>query len=616
MAHILDGISADSYDRSYGDRELLRRIAPMFATKVRKVVLVAFCVVGAAAAGAAFPLLAAVVVDTADRDSVERGVLPLVAGALATGLVAWLLTLVQQRVIGTLVGDVVLEMRRRAFAAVLRQDMGFFDEQSSGSVASRITSDTQAFATLATLTLSLVGQVLMIGLLLVAMFTINVLLALVTLLVSVVIVLVSLAFRWVSRQASRQQQRSLAQITAYVQETLRGIAVARNFQREESTNAGLTEANQRWFRATVRLNRLFSGIFPLLLTLTGLGTVLVVLLGGARITSGELTAGEWSLFLEALTLFWFPLTSIASFWNQFQQGLAASERIFALIDREPGVRQSGARAVPELAGRIEFRGVDFGYAADKPVLRGLDLEIRSGETVALVGHTGAGKSSIIRLITRSYEFDGGRLLVDGRDIRELDLDEYRSHLGIVPQSPFLFSGTVAENIGFGKPGATDEEILAAARSVADGDWLEQLPAGLATQTNEGGRNLSAGQRQLVVLARVMLKDPSILILDEATSNVDPLTEAQVQEGLDAVSKDRTTVVVAHRLPTVRRADRIVVVDGGRIVEQGDHHSLLAAGGRYAELYDHYFRHQRPDFEAEEAGEAGEAGKEAARVLQP
>ncbi|MFF0458783.1 ABC transporter ATP-binding protein [Streptomyces mexicanus] len=598
MAHILDGLSADSYDRAYGDRELLRRITPLFTAKARVVVLVALCVVGAAAAGAAFPLLVAEVVDTADQDSVSRAVLPLVTGALASGVAAWALTFVQQRAIGTLVGDVVLEVRRRAFEAVMRQDMGFFDEHSSGSVASRITADTQAFATLATLTLGLVGQVLMIALLLTAMFVINVPLAAVTLLVAVVTVLVSLGFRWVSRRASRRQQRSLAQINSYVQETLRGIAVARNFQRQDSTDAGLAEVNRRWFRATVSLNRLFSGIFPLLLTLTGLGTVAVVVLGGSRLTSGEISAGQWSLFLEALTMFWFPLTSIASFWNQFQQGLAASERIFALIDREPAVRQRAARPVPELRGRIEFRGVRFGYSADQPVLRGLDLTVEPGETVALVGHTGAGKSSIIRLLTRSYEFGEGRITVDGQDIRDLDLDEYRDHLGIVPQSPLLFSGTIRENIGHGRPGATDEEIEAAARAVAGGDWIDRLPQGLDTATTEGGRSLSAGQRQLVVLARVLLGNPSIFILDEATANVDPLTEALVQEGLDAVSADRTTIIVAHRLPTVRKADRIVVVDGGRVVEQGDHVTLLAAGGRYAELYDHYFRHQRPDFETE------------------
>ncbi|MET9319573.1 ABC transporter ATP-binding protein [Streptomyces sp. NPDC003038] len=596
MAHLLDGITPDSYDRSYGDRELLRRIAPLFTVKAGLVALIAAAVVGAAAAGAAFPLLMANVVDTAQRDSVADSVMPLVAAALGTGLVAWVLTFFQQRAIGTLVGDVVLEIRRRAFEAVLRQDMSFYDGQASGAVASRITADTQAFATLATLTLGLVGQVLLIVIMLVAMFVINVGLALVTLATAIAIVLVSLGFRWMSRRASRQQQRSLAQINAYVQETLRGIAVARNFQREESTNAGLIDVNQRWFRATVRLNRLFSGIFPLLLTLTGLGTVAVVLLGGSQLTSGRLTAGEWSLFLEALMLFWFPLTSIASFWNQFQQGLAASERIFALVDLEPGVRQTGQAHVPSLSGRIEFRKVDFSYRTDQPVLKGLDLEIGSGETVALVGHTGAGKSSIIRLIARSYEFDGGELLVDGQDIRSLDLDSYKGHLGIVPQAPFLFSGTVAENIGFGRPGSSEEEILAAARSVAGGDWIDVLPQGLETPTNEGGRNLSAGQRQLIVLARVMLKNPSLLILDEATANVDPLTEAQVQEGLDAVSAGRTTVIVAHRLPTVRKADRILVVDGGRVVEQGDHTTLLAAGGRYAELYDHYFRHQQLDFE--------------------
>jgi ABC-type multidrug transport system fused ATPase/permease subunit len=439
----------------------------------------------------------------------------------------------------------------------------------------------------------------MIGVLMVVLFVVNALLALVTLAVAAAIVAVSLGFRRMSRQVSLQQQRSLARIDAYVQETLRGIAVARNFQRQESTNAGLIAANRQWYGASVRLNRLFSGIFPLLLTLTGLGTVAIVALGGHILTSGGITAGEWMLFLEVLTLFWFPLTSVASFWNQFQQGLAAAERIFALTDREQGVSQRGSQPLLRPAGRIEFRGVTFGYRAGQPVLHDIDLEIRGGETVALVGHTGAGKSSIVRLIARSYEFSEGQLLVDGQDIRDLDLDAYLSHLGIVTQAPFLFSGTVAENIGFGKPGATDAEIQAACRAVAGGDWVGLLPDGLLTQANEGGRNISAGQRQLIVLARVMLRQPSILILDEATSSVDLLTEALVQEGLDAASAGRTTLIVAHRLPTVRKADRIVVLDHGRVAEQGGHESLLAAGGLYTELYEHYFRHQRLDFETGE-----------------
>lgn len=596
MAPILQGINPESYDRNYSDGELLHRIRPLFAARKGAIVLITLMVLGTAAAGVAFPVTLALVVDSAD--SVGDSVVPLVVAAIVAGLVAWLCTYVQTRTVGRLVGDVVREMRDRTFHAVLRQDQAFFDTHTTGAIASRVTSDTTAFATLLTLTLNIIGQILMVGLMLLVLLVTNPGLAVVTGLTAAAIVAVSLAFRRVSRSASQQQQRSMADINSYVQETLRGIAVARNFRQEKSTYDGLVEVNERWFRATLRMNRLFSGIFPLLFTLTGLGTVAVAWLGGRSAAAGGLTAGEWALFFEALTMFWFPLTAIASYWSQFQQGLAAAERIFALVDRTPGVLQRGKRPVPELAGRIEFDGVTFGYGEGEPALRDCDLVIESGETVALVGHTGAGKSSVVRLIGRAYEFQAGRILVDGEDIRTLDLAQYRRHLGVVSQTPYLFSGTVADNIGYGREDATGEEIAAAARSVAGGDWVDMLPEGLDTPTTEGGRNLSTGQRQLVALARVVLQEPAVFVLDEATASVDPLTEALVQEGLDALSADRTTVVVAHRLPTVRKADRIVVLDHGRVVEQGDHEGLLKAEGAYAALYEAYFRHQLPDFEAD------------------
>ncbi|MDX3382447.1 ABC transporter ATP-binding protein [Streptomyces niveiscabiei] len=594
MALLLEGIEPDGYDRRYGDRELARRIAPYFRGRGGAVAFVTLAVVIAATAGSSVPLLLARTVDSALEDAGDRHLALLIGAVLVSGVTAWLLTLLQERVTGTLAGDVVLRLRERAFAAAMRQDMAFHAAHPTGVVVSRVTNDTQAFATLISLVLSLLGQVLMIVILLTALFVINVPLALVTALVAAVIVVVSLAFRRAARGASRRQQQALAEVNGYVQETLRGVAVARNHSHQRFAQAGLDEVNRRWFSASVRLNRLFSGIFPLLISLTGLGTVAVVLVGGHGVEAGSVSPGEWVLFLEALALFWAPLTSIASFWSQLQQGLAAGERVFALVDREPAVRQRDRIPVPRLRGEITLRDVRFGYDAARPVLKGVNLTVPAGRTVALVGHTGAGKSSVVRLITRAYEFQEGRIEIDGLDVRTLDLDRYRRCLGVVTQTPFLFSGTVADNIARGRPGAGRDEIEAAARSVAGGDWLAQLPQGLDTPTDDGGRNLSTGQRQIVALARVFLQDAPVLVLDEATASIDPLTEAQIQEGLEALAANRTTVIVAHRLPTVRKADTIVVVDDGRIVEEGDHTTLLARGGAYRRLYDRYFSHQRPD----------------------
>jgi len=322
--------------------------------------------------------------------------------------------------------------------------------------------------------------------------------------------------------------------------------------------------------------------------------VAVVFVGGHRVLAGTLTPGEWYLFAQSVALFWSPLMSLTSSWGQVQQGFASGERLFELLDASPTVAQIGAQSLPRLQGRIEIRRVTFRYGTSAPVLDALDLRIAAGETVALVGHTGAGKTSIARLIAREYEFEAGLILVDGRDIRTLDLDAYRARLGIVPQTPYLFSGTVAENIRYGRPTAPDDEVLAAARRIAGGDWLAGLPQGLTSPVGELGRGLAAGQRQLVALARVSLQDPAILILDEATASLDPITEALVQEGFASLVRGRTAIVIAHRLSTVRHADRIIVMRDGKILEQGAHGALLRHGGHYRELYDRYFRYQAPD----------------------
>jgi ABC-type multidrug transport system fused ATPase/permease subunit len=299
--------------------------------------------------------------------------------------------------------------------------------------------------------------------------------------------------------------------------------------------------------------------------------------------------------MQAVGFYWWPMTNIASFWSQFQDGLSAAERVFALIDADPKVIQAAAEPVHRLEGEIEFRNLGFSYNEEEVVLPDFSLTVHPRETLALVGHTGAGKSSIARLITRFYEYQGGELLIDGRDIRHLDLGQFRRQIGLVPQEPFLFSGTVMDNIRYSRPGASDEEVCEAAERISHGEWLADLPAGLETDVGERGASLSMGQRQLVALARVLLKNPTIFILDEATASVDPFTETQIQEGLEMIMEDRTAIVIAHRLSTVKHADRIIVMDHGRIIEEGTHDGLMAAGGHYAELYNTYFRHQELDY---------------------
>ena len=611
MGFVMDGLAAEGYDRSYSDRQLLVRIVRYFRPFLPTMAVVSGAIFGAAVLDAALPVLVATGIDRLAADGVAEAATPepgalfaragwiLLALLLAGGL-SWTFNFLRQWLTATAVANVVLDLRRDAFDAVLARDMSFYDEYATGRVVSRVTSDTQDFATVVTLTLNLMSQLLQVVIVAGVLVVINPRLALIALAIAPFIVAIALAFRRIARHTTQQARRVLADVNATVQESITGISVAKAFRQEAAVYGTFRDVNARSYRLNLRQGLVFSSIFPVLGTVAGIGTAAVVYFGGNSVLAGVATPGQWFLFVEAVALFWFPLTSISSFWSQFQLGLSASERVFALIDAEPRVRQRAAEPAGRLRGEIEFRRVDFRYTEQETVLEGFSLTIAAGETVALVGHTGAGKSSLGKLIARFYEFQGGLLLVDGRDLRTLDLTDYRRQLGIVQQTPFLFRGTVRDNVRYGSPAADDAAVAAVCAQVGGGDWLDALAQGLDTDVGEGGRGISMGQRQLVALARVLLQDPAILILDEATASVDPLTEAQIQEGLDVVLRGRTAIVIAHRLSTIRAVDRILVLRQGEVIEQGSHEALLAQGGHYAELYDTYFRHQSPDYAPGEA----------------
>ena len=595
MGFILDGLDTEAYDRQYRDRELLTRTIGYFQPYARQMLLVAVTIALNSAAGAGAPILISKAIDILAQDtSVEKMAL-LAGGVLLLGAAAWVFNYVRQSTSSRVIGDVVLRLREDIFNATIGHDLSFYDEHPSGKIVSRVTSDTQDFSAIVDLVVNLLGQVLLVVFLAVWLFTINPWLTLLLLGMTPFAVAIALSFRRVARRVTRRARRVTAKINAQIQESVSGITVAKSFRQEHAIYADFDVNNRQAYQVGLRRGLTLNTIFPIMGCAAGLGVAALVYAGGLATRGGTVSPGDWYLFMQAVGFFWWPLINIASFWSQFQDGLSAAERVFSLIDAEPLVVQEASDRVEAVEGRVTFRNLTFAYDVEDSVLPDFTLEIRPRETVALVGHTGAGKSSVARLIARFYEFQGGELLIDGRDIRRLNLGQYRRHIGLVPQEPFLFSGTVANNIRYGRPGATDEQVRQAAMHISGGDWLDDLPAGLDTDVGERGSNLSMGQRQLVALARVLLKEPAIFILDEATASVDPFTEAQIQEGLEKIMQSSTAIVIAHRLSTVRHADRIIVMDHGHIIEEGTHDELLAQGGHYAELYNTYFRHQSLDY---------------------
>jgi len=595
------GLNAEKYDRQYSDRQLVGRIAEYFKPQVKRLTAVSVLVVAIAGVGAALPVVVSRSVDLITAPGQGEGLagsqsaLSMIAfigiALLLVGLGIWGLNWVRRALVVRSVGDVVLELRTKAFHAAADHDLSFYDQFSSGRIVSRITSDTNDFGQLVVIVTDVTSQMFQAIILGVILFRAEWHMALLMFAFMPFIFLVAWGFRAMARRVTKRGMRAMADVNAAIKETVSGISIAKNFRQENSIFDTFDFANQQSYNVNVQRGFVLSLVFPTLNALGGIFTAVLVYAGGLSITQGIVTAGAWYLFIISLDQFFFPVLNLSAFWAQIQQGLAAAERVFALIDADPNVIQTEVRDVPRLKGLVCFENLHFRYTDKEPVLTDFDLCIQPGETLALVGHTGAGKSSIAKLVARFYEFQSGNLTLDGHDIRTFDLQAYRRQLGIVSQVPFLFSGSVADNIRYAKPEVADAEMLAMANRIGEGEWLETLPDGLHTEVGERGNRLSMGQRQLVALMRVLVQKPAIFILDEATASIDPFTEWQIQQALNLILQDATSILIAHRLSTVKAADRIVVMDHGTIIEEGDHEKLLARGGHYANLYNTYFRHQ-------------------------
>ncbi len=588
----------EKYDRKYGDVYLFKRLFGYIAKHDMKTF---------------FTVLAWMILQTAANILIPYFIKLVITGVqdgnfdtifyVQTGVVVLLYAtfwLAQYRALyrsSILTGEMLRRIRKDSFDTLLRNDMAFYDENKSGKLVSRVTSDSDTISQMVQITTSFLINILVMIAVLVLLFVTNSSLALITIAVVPILFGLAIAIRLFSRRTSKNWRKTIAILNANVAESISGIEVTKSFNQEKEAFERFKGINLRNYRAAYIRAWGMSIFFPLIETLFGVGTFLVLYYGGRMsFQLGILDVATLYFFILMLNRFFMPLLEITRFFNQFEAGLAAVERIFSLMDSEPNVVEDpNPIIVGELKGKIDFGKMTFHYNPSEPLYKNFTLGIPAGQTVAIVGRTGAGKSTLVSLLARFYDVSEGGIVVDGTDIRKYALQEYRDQIGIVLQDNILFSGSIEENIRYGKLKASREEIELAAKNVYAWEFIQSLPNGLDTEVGEKGTKLSAGQKQLVAFARALLSDPRILILDEATAAIDAYTESLIQEALKVLLKGRTAIIIAHRLTTVENADRIVVIDDAEIVEEGNHQDLMNKKGKYWQLYDMYFRHQSLEY---------------------
>ena len=591
-----DGWDYDELGKVY-DPALLRRLLPFLAPYTRRVIVAVVAMAVTAGTQYAQPFIIGKGT-TAAVGGADMGTLNLIGlGLVALALVAWVAQIVQRLQTAFVGHRVLYDMRSMLFAHLQKLSLSFYDREEVGRVMSRVTSDVTVMQELMTTgMLNVLTDVIGLGVVVFFMFLLDVQLAAVALSVVPVLVLAMAIWQRYAQQAFIRVRQSIAQVNSNINQNVSGIRVVQSLRREDTNLHQFDELNEENRQNNLRAGRLQAAVMPLVEILQTVATVAVLIVIGRRLFNGSLDVANAAGFAVGFTLFiqrfFNPVRDIVLQYTMLQRAMAGAHRVFEVLDTEPEIVDAeDAVELTDVEGRVDFNLVQFSYVEGVPVLKDFDLHVRPGETVALVGHTGAGKTSVTALINRSYEIQGGSIEIDGVDLRRIKRQSLTRRMSVVLQEPYLFSGTIRDNIRYGRLDATDADIEVAAEAVGADEFISRQSDGYETALNEGGKNLSVGQRQLVAFARAVVADPRIIILDEATANVDTQTERVIQRALRSLLSGRTSFVIAHRLSTIRDADRIVVMRNGEIVEIGGHDELMALDGTYAELYRMTFTRQ-------------------------
>ncbi len=587
---IVVGDDQDSV-RQVPDRVLAIRLLKYVLAYRRRAALMFVTVVATTGLNLIPTLLYGMAIDQYIPNLDARGLAFIAVGYLVVAVATYGAQSMQNYLIEWLFGRMEFDLRDDVFDHLQRLSINYYADKEPGSIVSRATNDIDKISELISSgIITAAADLLTIAGIIVIMFSIDWQLSLISYAVIPIMLIWMVVWGNRVRTVYRETRKAIASVSAQMEESVSGIKEIQSFSKEDETKREFRNVNESNRNANTEAGRVMSAFYPTVTFFTSIGQALVLWFGGIAVVQHVVTVGTLFIFMSYITRFFQPIQELSNIWTSIQSAFAASERVFNIVDTPIDIKDSlDSQPIDQIRGEITYDHMTFGYVEGRPVLRDITLEIEPNTTVAFVGPTGVGKTTMINLLYRFYDPVEGRILVDGRDLKTIQIESLRKQMGIVLQDPFLFSGTITDNIRYSRPLATDDAVIAVSKAIGAHDFIERLPEGYQTEVKERGGRLSVGQRQLVSLARALLANPRILIMDEATSSIDAYTELLIQKAMDRILKGRTAIVIAHRLSTVRNADKIVVIENGRIAEMGRHEELLAKGGLYKKLYEMQFK---------------------------